>query len=423
MNKDWETSQGLPDTLGWTANTLDFNGALVMTGNVVAANGSPDMQTTKYDLEGNISWQKEYDFTGDRDYGIAITTGLGGEIIAVGASYDTATSNFDIVIISYDDFGNILWTTRYDGGGGDIPTAVTTDSNGEIYICASTGDASGNSDFVALKFDMSGNLVWDEKYDYQGMDDIPAGMVISPNNELVITGGSQTQTGDWDYATLRYDASNGTLLGSSRQSVSGVSIDKPSAIMMDVNNNYFITGVVYDSTGAADIETIKLNDTLGVEWTSTWDGTGFDDEAHAIGLDSNGDVYVTGYTGTLGSRTLLTLKYDGNAGTVLWTLEESNGALFNGEGYDLRVDQEDLIYVSGYQEDTNGSDLYLVCYDMEGTKLWEQIQNPVEEEGRGYYHQRCRRYLCFRPIIQWPNYSTNSSSTVPIKGQLSRIPV
>ncbi len=88
INTEWETNYGLPDSIDWTASTLDNESNLYIVGNTVVSGQGPNILTSKYDSGGDLLWSKEYNYDNDRDYGAAIAVDGNGNVYVTGASFD-----------------------------------------------------------------------------------------------------------------------------------------------------------------------------------------------------------------------------------------------------------------------------------------------------------------------------------------------
>ncbi len=67
INTEWETNYGLPDSIDWTASTLDNESNLYIVGNTVVSGQGPNILSSKYDSDGNLIWSKGYNYDNDRD--------------------------------------------------------------------------------------------------------------------------------------------------------------------------------------------------------------------------------------------------------------------------------------------------------------------------------------------------------------------
>jgi uncharacterized delta-60 repeat protein len=150
--------------------------------------------------------------------------------------------------------------------------------------------------------------------------------------------------------------------------------DNPYAMAIDSNNNVYVTG--YHLEGGGDYTTIKY-DPNGTElWIATYNGpSNGGDEAYAIAIDSNDNIYVTGKSRGIGGGAFATVKYNPN-GNELWvarydinTNESAKGvARYDNPGNDgaakaIVIDSLNNIYVTGRSKGTaTGYDYATIKY-------------------------------------------------------------
>jgi len=138
-----------------------------------------------------------------------------------------------------------------------------------------------------------------------------------------------------------------------------VADDISSAIAIDSNNNVYITGytggaLVGTSAGLKDAFLVKYNSAGISLWTKQL-GTTSNDYSRAVAIDSNNNVYITGYTeGALvgtsaGTIDAFLVKYN-SVGTSLWT--KQLGTTANDITSAIAIDSNNNVYISGY---TTGS--------------------------------------------------------------------
>jgi len=168
----------------------------------------------------------------------------------------------------------------------------------------------------------------------------------------------------------------------------GVALDDrdPKAVVAYVAG--YTTGGLDGNTnvgnGTSDLFLVKYDANGTRQWTRQL-GTTLGDFAQAVSTGPDGSVYVTGYTfGGLdgntnagnGTSDLFLVKYDAN-GTRQWTRQLGTAA--NDQGRGVAVDTNGSVYVTGYtfgglDGNTNAgngnSDLFLVKYDANGTRQW-----------------------------------------------------
>ena len=173
------------------------------------------------------------------------------------------------------------WVARYNKGPGETSEdakAIAVDASGNIYVTGASFPLVGGSSFVTLKYDPHGRMVWDALFYCSG---------------------------------------------------------KATAMTTDAASNVYITGYCAKDylAGGRDYVTIKYNSNGIEEWVARYNGPAtVDDAASAIVVDSEGNVYVTGYSGGIstGRDDYATIKYDPN-GNEVWVARYNGRA--NGHEY------------------------------------------------------------------------------------------
>ncbi|MGZ5242586.1 MAG: PKD domain-containing protein [Bacteroidia bacterium] len=188
----------------------------------------------------------------------------------------------------------------------------------------------------------------------------------------------------------------------------GTGYDYTTTVITDKNDNIFIAGTTASSSGIAtsgthqttikgstDALIVKFNSSGVRQWGTYYGGFG-DDRAGSIKMDSKANLYISGSTtstGTFivtvgahqtsigGKEDAYLAKFD-NSGTRQWSTfyggsEEDNG-------YDIEIDANDNIYMSGETASTNNisssnahqtskgksRDAFLVKFNSSGTRQW-----------------------------------------------------
>jgi hypothetical protein len=277
------------------------------------------------------------------------------------------------------------WVTRYDGpiSSGDFAFAITTDSNGYVYITGySEGDGTGK-DFETIKYDPNGTELWAARYNGPGdKSDWPFDIALDLQGNVYVTGFSRGlglyPIGPLDdYATIKYD-SDGNELWVARYNGPGNSFDHPRAIALDSSGNVYVAGTSEGIETGDDYTTIKY-DQKGTElWVARYDSpVGGDDSVWDMAVDSAGNTYVTG----ISEDNYATVKYDPD-GNELWVARYNGPDNGFDHGYALEVDESGNVYVSGDSGPniwTDGGwrmrDYATIKYDTNGSQLWEARYN------------------------------------------------
>jgi len=393
VNRAWVAQYGLPDTVAWSASTADGSGNLYTTGNTFVPSQGADVLLTQYDPDGNLLWQQTYDHQGQNDYGVAILHHANGELTVAAALHD-ATDSFDVGLLRYDGSGNLLWSYSYDYQGQyDVPTALAEDAQGNLYVCAASLGSSSDLDYLTLKVKEDGTFEWMQSYDFAAGRDVPISLVVD-GNDIAVTGASEDSTGQWDFYTVMYDA-NGSVIQEYRLDKPGIGFDEPAGMARDAAGNFYLTGRASDNGSTYYIQTVKLDAQLNLLWEVSYTHSG-QDGATGLGLDSQGNVYVCGYLAEPTGQELILLKYDPN-GNLLWDRTETSEGGGPAAATHLHLNQEDQIFVTGYQAVNSQQRLYVAAFDTEGKKLWERsVEDGDYAGGRSSPRERMR--MC-RPRV------------------------
>src|SRR4029077_1654846 len=121
-------------------------------------NPSPKIFVVKFASDGSLSWQRIWNRTTIRGLGRPdVAVSADGSVYVTGI---TANNGNDAVLLKFDANGTLLWERAWGGAESDAALAVATAPDGSAYIAGNeTSFGSGFGLFV-VKFDSTGNLVW-----------------------------------------------------------------------------------------------------------------------------------------------------------------------------------------------------------------------------------------------------------------------
>ncbi len=142
------------------------------------------------------------------------------------------------------------------------------------------------------------------------------------------------------------------------------SMDEAVAVAVDGQGNIYVTGISRD--GNDDYATVKYDPNGTQQWAKRYDGAGNEDTPSAIAADANGNVYVTGSSD--GGTTIFdiaTIKYN-SAGVEQWVRRFNNPNNSSDFGNDLAMDGSGNIYVTGGSQ----NDFIVIKYTPSGNQEW-----------------------------------------------------
>lgn len=212
---------------------------------------------------------------------------------------------------------------------------------------------------------------------------------------LVLSGCDQSDDDDDKY---KDPVLNNQLPWESRQFDSDSSLnDYGEAIARDSWGNLYIAGHSegaleegYINKGGDDLLSIKCDSGGNQQWVRQMGGKN-GDLSKAVAVDTNGNVYVSGYTHnglngntSNGGYDFFLIKY-GNDGSEHWT---SQGGTKRDEYLEaLGIDRNGNIYIAGHTGGTMDdnvnkglSDIFVVKYNSNGEKMWSRMLGTADNE-------------------------------------------
>ncbi len=239
----------------------------------------------------------------------------------------------------------------------------------------------------------SGSEAWTQRYvpAPDERDSEPTAIVTGSARDVYVTGFVQTRDNDVDFLTLKYDR-NGPLLWKSRYNGPGNDVDRARAIAVDRDGNVFVTGESDNGKGngatrlaGLDYATVKLNGKTGeriweARYNSDIDG---EDRPVRIAVDDDGNSYVTGsswdhnLTGSRSAFVFATVKYD-RKGKQIWVQRFGLDSSLDYNATDMVLDKaQHRLYVAGVATDpgvkSGRRDQVLSAYDLDGNLQWNRI--------------------------------------------------
>jgi uncharacterized protein YjdB/uncharacterized protein YuzE len=331
-------------------NSMDTfsDGSVIVTG----YNGV-DNKIVKYDVNGNLVFEKSFSGTGV-DILNSVKTLVDGSFV-VGGETDSVNGSArglssqgmsDAIIVKYDSNGEIIWKKNYGGtksdrfknivkikDGGFLAIGTSLSKDGDLSELVS--DLSKESeDGIIVKYDENGNIQWNTVVSGSGVEKLNAGIEVA-NGGFIIVGSSNSNDqdflginkGDYDGILIKLASDGGfewksNFGGSSVDEINDVSIVQNTNSLVIVGSTSSTDGVmknlVSGNTEAFifQINPITLSGVFEGEYTKnsitpTWDnGTAL--------LSKNGGTFKTLINGSkIDEEGTFVLKINDSFGDVL----------------------------------------------------------------------------------------------------------
>ena len=215
--QEWLRSYGLDGTSADVPAAL----AVTATGNVIVTGGAAgQMLMLAYDAAGNQLWSKAIPAS---TAALDVAIGKSGEFYVVGGSVPSGGGQ-NFLVVKHDANFNEVWRRTY--AVGQYARRVGVDSIGNVIVTGvATGTTSPYFNWMTIKLDPNGTLLWSRSYDQHVLtDEVPNAISVGAGDTVYITGqgGPAPVPGDPSLAstvTVSYLA-GGQQVGSSTTSVS-----------------------------------------------------------------------------------------------------------------------------------------------------------------------------------------------------------
>ncbi len=319
----------------------------------------------------------------------------------------------------------VEWATYYGGSAADRAQLVTTDAQGNIYMCGGTSSSNGialsghqnnisnKGDAFLVKFNDMGERQWatyygDIEYDFGSSVSVDAvGNIYlagSTQSTLGMAAGGHQNTyggGTRDAYHVKFNT-NGLRQWATYYG--GNNVDEGTSVANDGSGNVYLTGRTQSTAGIAaggyqntggntdDAFLVKFN-TNGVRQWATYYGGGINESGFAVAADAVGNVYVAGYTSSYtgiaagghqntygGSADAYLVKFNTD-GVRQWATYY--GGVESDFANALAIDASGNIYMAGNTYSTaniaiggykntygGGEDAFLVKFNTNGNRLW-----------------------------------------------------
>ena len=302
---------------------VDTGGNIFVTGmttglfNPEGRGGNYDIFLARLDADGNQIWIHQVGAF-KHDFASSVAVDSQKNIYVVGDTYNaleegvTLGGTSDVVFTKFDFEGKRLWIKQFGSSVTDSAKSVVVDSRDNVYIAGETAGAlaenqlsSGTTDTFITKFNADGNRIWLKQFGGTARD-TPWSMTIDQTDNLYVAGftngalATKTNFGSTDIFATKFDSSGNQFwtkqLGTSDQEI-------VRSIAVGKNGDIYIVGATKGTfvasspnAGGSDIFIATLN-ADGEQQQTRQIGTTSDDQAWAVDVSNDGNLYVGGVVG------------------------------------------------------------------------------------------------------------------------------
>jgi len=333
----WEQHYSVPDyeaVATWVL--VDPFDNIIVTGYPRSRTSNPvevGLLTLKYDTNGNLLWDDTY--SGTWAFAVRGISDANGNIYVAGRAW---FGTHDFVTIKYAPDGTRLWVDVFDQNSGfHTPNSMDLDSQGNLiingrglsggfitvlyntdgvrqwvieqfgnttgwvkltgdgffYLTGSFYSPSTSTDIWLLKYDLSGNLIWERNYDFGVTTEYGTSLTLDSQGNVIVTGIHSGGYSQW--ITIKVNP-QGTLLWSNMYGENPYNDGWPSFIMTGPDDEVYVTGVGGPPPPPCcmfrSMATLRYNSDGSNPWTATYYPTS--QRGVGLVLASDNSVYVAG---------------------------------------------------------------------------------------------------------------------------------
>ena len=287
-----------------------------------------------------------------------------------GSFDESCNGDWDVFVFKLKNDGpGLVYSTFVGGGGSDSGYSIALDSDKNVYVTGRTRSSdfpttsgcfdesyNGDGDVFVFKLKNDGSGLVYSTFVGGGSGDYGRSIALDSETNVYVTGYTlssnfpttsgcfdDSHNGGWDIFVFKLKNDGSDLIYSTF--VGGGDSDSGESIALDSEDNVYVTGFTYSSdfpttidcfddshNGGGDVFVFKLKNDGSDLIYSTFVGGGDEDWGNSIALDSEDNVYVTGFT------------YSSDFPTTIDCFDDSH----NGGGdvfvFKLKNDGSDLIY-------------------------------------------------------------------------------
>ncbi len=285
----------------------------------------------------------------------------------------------------------------FDNLGEDIPTAITRDNQGFIYLGGNSvipDEMDPNcANIWLIKVSPAGEIYWEHEVRLNGCEEL-RDMVATRDGGLIFVGVTGSivngeEQGSEEYGG-NYFAGKIDSLGQLDwiQSYGGSQLDQAYGLAEGLYREYMLVGSTHSPDGQvgkhigmSDLWTLKV-DTRGQPRFSQVLGSPGNDWGTSVDLTREGDYLVAGYTqpdnrsDQKGNGWILRMM---PSGEILWN--KQMGKPYGGYFADVKATTNGQVVAAGYRLNEEGNrDFWWVKLDENGEIIWQRTLRGADQE-------------------------------------------
>jgi hypothetical protein len=301
--------------IAWIDTTIGVNAVCSdSTGNFYNLYSYLNLRLDKYNMEGDeiLHFTSDTITSANKPYLYLLKVDDEGNIYA-GGEFSSNGANLRFNLKKFSISGELLWDVKYDPTTNwDRPFFMEVDNAGNIYMYGYTGFYDG---IILVKFNSEGEMDWDDilvsefSYSYD--------LILDNNDNPVICGKISEGVTEPKYIIRKYDIEGNVIWTDYLDSVTA-GADKSAHLAADSFGNIYFVGSLYPAIPSLNsFLMIKYDATGNKVWTNHADSliNTINDDPAEILLDQYNNIFVTLRShDPVNSSDIVTLKFSDPTG-------------------------------------------------------------------------------------------------------------
>lgn len=285
-------------------------GDIVITGNTTSfGSGKEDAFLMKLNSTGDYEWGLVYGES-DAEFGYAVAETPDGGFALFSTTRSFGFGNNDFMLVRTDDLGNVIWARVYGTGQDEIPrSGIATSDSGFVAVGRTTGFGAGSNDLWMIKILANGDVNW--SYAYGSSNSEEAFSVIETSDSgFAAAGWTNSFSGNpGRFYVLRTDDQGNIVWSSDGQDFGPTVLSQARSIVQTSDGNFLIAGNG-SPANLQDGALFKLDNSGNLIWYHTlWNLKAL--ETNSVVETADSQIVVTGgITGGVNQAEVFLAKAD-----------------------------------------------------------------------------------------------------------------
>ena len=347
---------------GKFGNAFYFNGSsnqYLDCGNNNSLNITDGITVEAWIKEYETSFNKTFRNSSDDYYAYSVQQTNDGGYIVAGEKWILSTSEYDVWLMKTDSNGNMEWNKSFDWGGNDSAYSVQQTNDGGYILTGYIEDVGTNKiNLTLIKTNHRGDELWNKKFGKKTHDDSGNSVIQTNEGGYAVIGYTQSynESGNEDVWLVKTDENGDETWN---KTYGGTWSDRGHSVIQTRNDSgytgYTIVGYTWSSNGgeSQDLYCIKTdsngwapdsddgvvyaNNTFNISYGKTT----LDDCGWSVQQTTDDGYIITGYTES----------YNQSGGSDLWLIKaNSTGYIYNQSGFDAETNTFNYTFGGRYDD-------------------------------------------------------------------------